>query len=402
MSFILDFLEYNSGNECPPPYVRWTAYSLLSAAIGRRVYFHMDYFTIWPNLYVLLIGDSGIKKSAAADLGITILKAAIPDIPVSADNETHQGTILYMDSEKSLRTFRNEKGEIIEYKPYCIFASEFMDYISNNPDGYIKFLTNIYDRPDSYTYRLKQENRVLTRPYVTLHACTTPIWLTDQIKAKTFGAGFGRRVVMVCYNKEKRLRPFMTEPMRLARDRCIAHIATLQNLAGPCKLEPDAEKFYWDWYLGDKRPDDPFLKDWWSSKKIIIMKLAILTSLSERTDLRITLDYIQLALGMLDEVEQNLSIVTERIGRSELVEPSLTILNMLRNNKGAMFKKELQRRTLRDFKSTTEQWQVLQHLRETDQIIELDYNDNGVMRKLVALPGRVLKQEKPQEEKGPQ
>ena len=392
MSFISDFLEYNSGNECPEPYVLWTGYSLLSAAIGRRVYTDLDYFKVWPNLYTLLVGDSGIKKTAASDLGKVILRAAIPDIPFCADNETYQGTIMYMDSEKSLRTFRDHEGNVVEYKPYCIFASEFMDLIQNNPDGYVKFLTNIYDRPDSYIYRLKNEERTLIRPYVMLCACTTPIWLTDQIKAKTFGAGFGRRVIMVCHDKEKRLRPFLTDAMRAARDRCVKRLTAIQSISGPMLLEPVASTFFWQWYISDTKPDDSFLKDWWSSKKILLLKVAMLTSLSERDDRVITKNYIELALALLGEVEKNISMVTTRIGRSELIEPSITILNMLRANKGAMPTKELRKRTLRDFKSTTEQWQVLQHLKDTDQIIEFDHIDAGVIRKMIALPSRVIKE----------
>src|SRR6266516_8045818 len=105
-NFIQDFLEYNDGNECPKPFVLWTAYGILSAAIGHKVWhFQGDYFFIRCDTYILLVGESGDKKTSAMDLGLDLLIEVFPDIVLSGDNETYQAVIKWMDSDDSTREY---------------------------------------------------------------------------------------------------------------------------------------------------------------------------------------------------------------------------------------------------------------------------------------------------------
>ena len=393
MSFLKDFLLYVSGCECPPPYAIWTAYSMLSAAIGRRIFLDLQYFKVWPNIYVILVGPSGTRKTVATDMGVVLLQAAIPDISFSANNETYQGTITFMDSENSVRSYFDHNGKAVEYKPYFIVASELMNYIQNNPDGYIKFLTDIYDRPDQFIYRLKNEQRVLLRPYVVMCACTTANWLTDQIKQKTFSEGFGRRCIIVCNSNVVRKWPEMTDPMKAAASRCITRLVDVQKLAGPCILEPDALDLFKQWYLTHKRPSDTFLSNWYSTKNILVLKVAMLISISERDDRVITKDYIELSLALLDSLEKEMPMVTDLLGRSELVGPAATIVGLLRSNGGSVAQKWLLAKTYKEFKDSKEQYGVLKHLEETGQIVILDHTVDNMRKVMVALPGAVQRVE---------
>jgi hypothetical protein len=387
MSFIRDFLTYNQGSESPKPYVLWTAYGLLSAAIGRRVWLDLTHFRVMANVYILLIGPSGGRKTASLDKGVDLLKEAIPDLPVAGSNETYQGIITYMHSDKSERSFVMPDGEREIYKPYCIFSSELMDYLQLNPIGMVSFLTNIYDRKH-YIYRLKNEEHVLKNAYVMMCACSTPEWLTDQLKAKQFAEGYGRRTIFVCHEGIIRKKPTMSTEEHAAGRQCLERIQKISGLSGPMTLTPEADKWFWyDWYPNIKDPDDQFLQKWYSSKHINLLKVAMLTSLSERDDLVITLDYLQMSLGLLDAVETGLPMVTQRMGRSDLVGPSLTILYVVKANKGVILKKELLAKTFKDFRDSLEQWRTIEHLKATEQLVEAMKDG----RTYIALPTLTVK-----------
>lgn len=371
MGFIQDFLQYNEGNECPKDYVLWAAYGALSAAIGRRIYIDLKQFYVLPNVYILLVGPSGGRKTFARDKAVDMLLEAIPDTVFAGENETYQGVITFLAHDDQERQFMDDKNQVQSYRPYCIFAAELMDYLQLNPIGMVTFLTNIYDRRH-YIYRLKHEENILENPYVMMCSCTTPVWLTEQVKSKQFAEGYGRRTIIVCSDRIVRKEPTMAPEATAAYQRCIAHLQRIQKLVGECRLEERAKRWFWDeWYVKQKDPDDPFLRNWYSSKHINLLKVAMLSSISERDDLLITLDFIQLALGLLEEVEHKLPMVTQLMGRSETTAATALLLQVLKNHKGIMLEKDLKMTTIKEFKDMTEQWKVLEFLRTTGQILRV-------------------------------
>ena len=387
MSFIKDFLEYNAGNEAPTPFVLWASYGMLSAAMGQRVTYTEGAIKVTANIYILLVGPSGARKTFARDQAVDLLQEAIPDIPIAGDNETYQGIISYLDSDKSARYYLNKRGISTEYKPYCIWAPELMDYLQNNPVGMVAFLTNIYDRK-FYTYRLKNEDKLLANPSVMMCACSTPEWLTDQLKAKQFAEGYGRRTIVVCHEGIKRKRPTLSENEKLAGKRCIDRLKQLAKLSGEFTMTEEADKFFWqEWYPSLKEPDNKFLKNWYSTLHINVLKCAMLTAVSEGDDLVITIDHLQLVIDLLMEIQQKLPMLTNLIGRSEIAVPAQHVLSVIRNNGGVMPEKLLKIKTITDFKNPQEQYHVFQHLISTGQVVKLYAGDTLNAEKLKLPPG---------------
>ena len=390
MSFLQDFMLYNSGNECPKPYVLWTGYGLLSAAVGHKVFIDMEYFFTRCDTYIILIGPSGGRKTVAMTLGLDLLIEAIPDLNVSGDNETYQGIITFLDADNSTRQYMQDT-KLINFKPYHIFAEELMDYLQLNPIAMVTFLTNVYGK-NAYKYRLKGETRFVEHPYITLLACSVPEWLTDQLKAKQFSEGYGRRAILVCHEGIVKCKPTLTEPMKRAREACVKRIKQVEAMHGQVKVEPDAYAHFWKWYLADKPPvGNIFLTNWHSTLHILALKVAMLTSISERDDLVITLDHICLALALLADIEKALPMVTSRMGKSEINEGALFLLRTLKNNGGKMNDKELKMATITQFRNPLEQYSTLEYLKTTGQIMVVKEIINGVERRFVGLPENVRK-----------
>ena len=74
--FISSYLQYTAKTECPTFFHRWTAISCLSAWLGRQIHFHLGHFTIYPNMYIMLIGNPGTRKSSAIKIGSKLLRQA--------------------------------------------------------------------------------------------------------------------------------------------------------------------------------------------------------------------------------------------------------------------------------------------------------------------------------------
>ena len=352
--------------------------------MGRKVYCDIDYFFVRCDTYILLVGRSGAKKTAAMLLGLDILREAMPDIVTSGDNETYQGIITWMHNQNSTRSYVDEDGKTIEYKPYHIFAEELMDYLQLNPVAMVTFLTSIYGKK-GYQYKLKNEEHTLYNPYVTMFGCTTAEWLTDQVKQKNFAEGYGRRTIIVCCSEIIRRKPVLTSSMLEARKRCITRLIQLSKVAGPVKLDRDAHDHFWNFYTTQKDPDDRFMQNWYSTRHLNTLKIAMLSSVAERDDCVVTLNHVKLAIGLIEDIESKIGMVAERIGRDETIEPSLHVLSVLRNNGGAMPEKVLKLKTRKEFKDPIEQFRTLQFLAQTGQIVVADEAVNGVKMRVVRL-----------------
>src|SRR6267378_5661198 len=118
MGLLADYTFYNSGNECPESYHIWSCLATFSAILSRRIYIDRGYFKIFPNLYVCLVGDAGSGKNTARGIATNnLLIDNFPDIPISASITSREDICKFMGSEECLRTFRDEKEEIHEYRP---------------------------------------------------------------------------------------------------------------------------------------------------------------------------------------------------------------------------------------------------------------------------------------------
>jgi hypothetical protein len=382
MGFIQDFLEYNVGNECPRDYILWSGYTALSLAVGRRVFLDMEHFLVNCNIYTCLVGPAGNRKTFARDKAFDLLREVFPDIIVSAECETKQGITKFMGAPEQMRWFTNEKGERIEYRPYGLFASELMNYLALDPAGMVTFLTDIYDRK-FYQYRLKNEEHTLVNPYFVMLACTVPEWLCRQVKSEEFCSGFGRRTIFVCDDSDMRMKPVLSDTSRIAYVNCKSRLSKVREIVGEFKMTDDAAKWFWkEWYPSFKLSDDRFMRAWERSQHIQLCKIAMLTSISEGDDKVITKNYLQLALALLEHIKKALPMITNRMGRSELVEPAMQLLTVVKNHGGFIEKKKLLALTFKDFRNAMEQWSTLEHLRSTSQLEEVEHGG----KKVIALP----------------
>ena len=59
------YLKYTEDTEAPVVFHRWSFLSAVSALMGRKCYFPFGEGRIFPNLYCMMIGNPGTRKSSA-------------------------------------------------------------------------------------------------------------------------------------------------------------------------------------------------------------------------------------------------------------------------------------------------------------------------------------------------
>ena len=217
--FISLYLSYTNQTECPTFFHRWCAVTSLSAYLGRQIHFNHGHFTLYPNLYTMLIGSPGTKKSSAIKIGAKLLKQA--GYATFAAKKTRQEKFLLdlaEQSEQKAGTFTGEGdidnildqnlwGDSIEdadsyiHKPPAecfIAADEFNNFIGLGNIDFVSILGELWDYEGVYDYKLKNSKSVyIPNPTLSILGGNTPTGFAQAFPTESIGQGFFSRLLLI-------------------------------------------------------------------------------------------------------------------------------------------------------------------------------------------------------------
>ena len=107
--------EYLKDLESPNLFIDWGFYSMIATALQRRVWLYPDTFTLYPNLFTLLVGPPAAGKSRVIAQVSEFVKhpslikrvpkkktnevEIVPFYPISADTITQEGLVRFIVEE---------------------------------------------------------------------------------------------------------------------------------------------------------------------------------------------------------------------------------------------------------------------------------------------------------------
>ena len=395
-NFINDYLIYNSGNECPLNYHRWSALTILAAAMSKRVWIDYGYFDVYPNLYVCLVGKQGNRKSVAKDIARDLFCEAFPDHPIGASVQSREDIVKNMASDDYERQYTDSEGVLVSHKPITFFINELKNFLSINPIGMIDFLTDIYDRKSFDASTIKHGLQEIKNPCVNVLACETPSWIIDKLKGNIITGGFSRRMIYV-YEIEECERipfPFVSAEARAARLRCLEHLRLLPTIKGKFTWEPAARVWFAEWYKKLPIPDDEVMEGYYRSKHIQLLKIAMGLAVGRANPkLILTREDLEDSRVFLDALETNLPKLSIAAGRNQLAVPMQGLLEVLAKNGGWLTEKVFQRNGNKDL-TPMEFLTAKRYLQETEQIIVKAMPSKGNAT-MVMLPEKYAKETNP-------
>src|SRR6266852_929817 len=201
-SWIDDLLKENDSVETPESWLYWSLMCCISSAAAnaytlRTLKGNLLYY---PNLYIILMGESGLGKGYPVNLAKRLLQEA--DITrVIAGRSSIQAIV------KEGATTRSVSGKaVITDSRMAVVNGELSTAIIQDPDA-LTILTDLYDRNynPSWTNLLKGDGaEKLKEPYITCLFGSSPAHFYDSIPIHNIEGGYiGRNLVIY---EEKRAR----------------------------------------------------------------------------------------------------------------------------------------------------------------------------------------------------
>lgn len=205
--FISNYLRTLPESEVPIMFQRWSALVGLGAWIGRDAYFsHMD-TKIYPNLYAMLIADSGVRKSTAIKQFTKLMRKAGYTNFAAQKTSKEQFLVdlsqVNISGESLAEAITNSifaTDDLDEAASSNMFAApdEFNELFGNNILEFVSMLGTLWDFEGVFESKTKHSGGVrIPNPCISLLGGNTPATLYGTFPPETIGQGFFSRVLFI-------------------------------------------------------------------------------------------------------------------------------------------------------------------------------------------------------------
>jgi hypothetical protein len=298
MSWIQEVLDAYSESEAPPKFFYWSALSAISAIVRKNVYLDMQHYILRPNIYVMIVADSGTKKGIPVNLAKEVVKRLKATRIITGRISLPQvlkdlGKLHHIDSTRSIK----------EAHAFLV-SGELSSFLVRDNDA-LNILTDLYnchENEEEWVNSLKSTGiDKLLAPCLTILGASNEDLLEDVITQKDVKGGFIARTFIVSTQEKgtpnSLLRPLMIKP---DKQKLANSLERLLDVKGEFVIDPDAIEYCESWYnklfklnINDKTHTIGRLED-------KVLKVAMLLALAEGNDLIIKKSHMMESIYEVD------------------------------------------------------------------------------------------------------
>jgi hypothetical protein len=221
-NLIEQYLDFFQGTEVPTIYDRWCCISGISTILGRNCWVTHGHSKIYPNQYIMLVGESGARKTTAIKRHLRpVLDKA--DYKSIAANKTSKEKFLAdfelgmdkaNDPEEMLDVTKDHTTKGRSYNPTMrqlfglerssepseclIMSDDFNVFLGHGNIEFIELLTDMWDYEGLYRQRIKSGRSVaINDPTLSCLLGNTQLGIAMSFPPEVIGQGFFSRLIQV-------------------------------------------------------------------------------------------------------------------------------------------------------------------------------------------------------------
>jgi len=321
MKFFQSYQKYTNETEPPKNFHVWTGIGAISAMLGRKCYIPQGFFTVHPNLYIVLVGPAGVKKSSAMNIGKQLLRS-IDDFPLAPSSTTREALLKNLQDNSVEYT---HAGRTASYHQSSAFVTELQEFIGGKHinSGMIGIMTALWDEPTFEYVTANKDPIIINSPYFTLLGCCTKDWITTKLKGDVISDGFARRCIFVLEDKRSDFCPWptMTAAKTDAFTTMTREAARINEITGKFRFT-NAARELWDKLYREIQSEvdekDAYVQNYYSTKHILMLKVCMCLCAASGNHMIVDAKLLQLVHELFLHTEQNLLDVFAGLGRNEL------------------------------------------------------------------------------------
>lgn len=378
-SFLKSYLSYIGESETPVTFNRWSALAGIGAILERNVNIPFGHSHIHPNLYTMLIGSSGSRKSSAINLMKSMLTKAgytsiaaertskekfLLDLAGEDDTQSNTDGIL----EKNL--FGNIGAES-EVTPYAILADEANDFFGISNMEFLSILGRMWDwNTVPYTNKIKTGKSVsIPNPTITILSGNTQTGFTTAFPPDIIGQGFFSRLLLIYGEPNNKEIAFPEIPDPLNTSEIVREFQYIKSYhRGEVPYSSTGKKLLAKIYseIKNKPVSDPRFVPYFQRRFTHLLKLCLVVAAS-RLEKEITEGIVVEANTYLSYAEYLMPKALGEFGKSRNSDVTHKILSYIESNDGVTLK-QLMKVCSADLDKPTDIGDIIRKLSMTDKI----------------------------------
>ena len=317
----------------------WAGLSCIAAQLARNVYIPFGNGKIYPNLYVMFVGDPGKRKSTAIkDLKKRIKAAGYQNI--CGDKVTMQKYLLDLAGvgEGSIEDSNITEFNLgitlgtNDYVESYINQDEFSDFIGINNYPFISLLGNFWDIDEPYVYRTKNGQSIeIPSPIVNILGATTPSQFNTIFPPAISEQGFLSRLIIVNIPESKRkiARPLPSDASVI--EKVVDGLKAVRKLSGELVMSDAVWAKLEEIYLSWKPVEDTRFAHYSTRRHTQLLKLCILSTCSRYT-IEMSVDDVVFANTLLSFTEHFMPQALGQFGKNKDGDVNSKVISYLRSS----------------------------------------------------------------------
>lgn len=317
----------------------WAGLSCIAAQLARNVYIPFGNGKIYPNLYVMFVGDPGKRKSTAIkDLKKRIKAAGYQNI--CGDKVTMQKYLLDLAGvgEGSIEDSNITEFNLgitlgaNDYVESYINQDEFSDFIGINNYPFISLLGNFWDIDEPYVYRTKNGQSIeIPSPIVNILGATTPSQFNTIFPPAISEQGFLSRLIIVNIPESKRkiARPLPSDASVI--EKVVDGLKAVRKLSGELVMSDAVWAKLEEIYLSWKPVEDTRFAHYSTRRHTQLLKLCILATCSRYT-IEMSVDDVVFANTLLSFTEHFMPQALGQFGKNKDGDVNSKVISYLRSS----------------------------------------------------------------------
>lgn len=377
--WIAAYLKYTEETEPPKSYHTWVAISVIAAALQRRTYLRWGRDTIYPNLYVILVGPSGrARKGTAMKMGWSVLRE-VKGVTLTSESITREALIRAMKG--AVTNFADGKDIRFQCAISCI-SPELSVFLGQKDIKFLSNLTDWYDSSDEWTYETKGAGTdAIQGVCFNLLGGTAPDWMQSILPQEAVGGGFTSRCIFIVEENKGKVVPkeVLTEEDKRLWLALRNDLEIISTICGEAKFDEEGEQAYLSWYTEQEKKisdgefpiDDMRFAGYCDRRATHVRKLCLVMAASRGLDRTITKRDFDRALDVLEKAEIKMPRAFGGLGRSQYSEMTQLVIELLmkyeritRSDLLRLYYREIDTVTLKIIEETVEQMKIAKITRD--------------------------------------
>jgi hypothetical protein len=208
MNFLTEIASQHEELESPASFWQWSAIAAISAVLKDQVWLNRQIYNLYPNIYVMLHAESGLKKGPPISMAKQLVKL-VNNTRIISGRSSIQGILKEMGT-----AFTQPGGKVVSKSVAFICSSELSSSIVDDKVA-TKILTDLYDRQynvGEWKSLLKMESFELKNPTVTMLTATNEAMSEDFFTRSAIQGGYFARTFII-YEKESKVSNSLVYPL---------------------------------------------------------------------------------------------------------------------------------------------------------------------------------------------